>query len=271
MNRLLIIFALAFVPCCGCVAPSKQVARSQEKAVFDAILQQSQVVQVKIDAIAKAVQPVEYETIREIIREENAGLIDQFAKQSQSPIPDKQLSNPKQLPDEEIEEFEELPHPKIEPLPEPETISFELKSYSQHVGINGMTVDYQLTNAPHFVAVWVIADMTYTQKMDLHTALHNGDLIVVDGIPRNVQQSDIVKKNEADPESTITIYTADWCRYCKDWLRVEAPRLREKGWRIIPIESSIGPLPRFEISNRGNRYTHSGYMSMGTLRQLLGR
>jgi hypothetical protein len=74
-------------------------------------------------------------------------------------------------------------------------------------------------------------------------------------------------------KATIVMISTQRCRYCEDWWSKYASELRAKGW---DVEKKLGNFdgvnlyPTFRIFANGSWQQHRGFMSMPTLRKIIG-
>lgn len=90
-----------------------------------------------------------------------------------------------------------------------------------------------------------------------------------DSVP--LKSSPIKPVASSKPYAVITIETLPGCAPCERWKAREARELRANGWTVIeaPLRSSRSA-PYFRICIGDQCYSHSGFMSHGTLRSIIG-
>lgn len=99
----------------------------------------------------------------------------------------------------------------------------------------------------------------------------------VEPAPQIEDQAQIVQQNEPDePQrndvqpSVIRMYSRTGCPPCDRWWATERPKLEAAGWQVEKVMTSSGSTPRFEIETGGITRLFQGYMSMPSLRSMLG-
>ena len=73
--------------------------------------------------------------------------------------------------------------------------------------------------------------------------------------------------------ATIVMISTDRCRYCDDWWSQYADVLIDKGWQVEKVKGNfdgVNLYPTFRIYANGTWQQHRGFMTMPTLRKLIG-
>lgn len=84
--------------------------------------------------------------------------------------------------------------------------------------------------------------------------------------------ANMVKTTAAKAYAVITIESLPGCSPCERWKSKEARELRAQGWTVIeaPLTSSSSA-PFFRICIGDKCYSHSGFMSHGSLRAIIAK
>lgn len=100
----------------------------------------------------------------------------------------------------------------------------------------------------------------------LSTSAHLQSIIkaIIDGLSSMAQTS---------MDSVITVYTAESCAPCKQWMLDNRTKLESAGWTIKVVDAVDMriPTPTFEVKYKGKKYPSQiiGYMSMTQLSQII--
>jgi len=74
-------------------------------------------------------------------------------------------------------------------------------------------------------------------------------------------------------KSTIVMISTQRCRYCDDWWSKYSAELLGKGWQVEKVTGNfdgVNLYPTFRIYANGTWQQHRGFMTMPTLRKLIG-
>lgn len=83
------------------------------------------------------------------------------------------------------------------------------------------------------------------------------------------EEPDEPQQNDVQP-SVIRMFSRPGCPPCDRWWATERPKLEAAGWQVEKVMTSSGSTPRFEIETGGITRLFQGYMSMPSLRSMLG-
>ncbi len=71
-------------------------------------------------------------------------------------------------------------------------------------------------------------------------------------------------------DGTIVMYTEDWCAPCQRWKSIELPKVLAANWKFEQRPAAEGMrILHFEVYGRGRMIEHTGYMTMGRLKQIV--
>lgn len=87
-----------------------------------------------------------------------------------------------------------------------------------------------------------------------------------------VVSTDVLTGTEAT-KSTIVMISTQRCRYCDEWWSQYADELLSKGWQVEKVTGNFDGVelyPTFRIYANGSWQQHRGFMSMPTLRKIIG-
>lgn len=91
-----------------------------------------------------------------------------------------------------------------------------------------------------------------------------------DALPDEPKVEPKVEPRKETMDGTIVMYTEDWCAPCQRWKSIELPKVLAANWKFETRPAAEGMrIPHFEVYGRGTMIEHTGYMTMGRLKQIV--